>query len=116
MQGYKPPQPRAAYSEDERRAPLRALLADAAPRPLPGPAPGPASDQADQGPGEAGASGGGGGGGGGDGTPVEELSGTQLRDRLVAANPLDHNWIARVNQVPANSLACCQFESRDDTK
>ena len=97
--GYKPPRPRTVYSEDERRAPLRALLADAGPRPLPGPRARPRVDQA-QGPGEAGASGGGGGGGGGDGAPLEELSGTQLRDRLIAANPLDRAWIARVNQVP----------------
>ena len=59
------------YTEDERRAPLRALLAAALP------------DQ--------------------DAAVNEEvaaLSGTQLRDRLIAHNPLDRDWIARTNQVP----------------
>ena len=35
---------------------------------------------------------------------MEELSGTQLRDRLLAHNPLDRDWIARINQVTA--LVC----------
>ncbi|KAK9839195.1 hypothetical protein WJX81_000695 [Elliptochloris bilobata] len=99
-EGSKPPQPRITYTEDERRAPLRALLAEAAPDPMPDPAPGPATDQA-RGAGEAGAGAGGGGGGGSYGAPIEELSGTQLRDRLIAVNPLDRDWIARVNQADA---------------
>ena len=66
-------------------------------------APAVAPDQA-RSPDEASTSGGDGGGGGGEGEPVEELSGTQLRDRLIAHNPLDRKWIARINQV--TGLVC----------
>ncbi len=84
-----------SFTEDERRAPLRTLLAEAPPDQAPA-----ATPTRAHGSGEAGASGGGGGGGGaGAGEPVEELSGTQLRDRLIARDPLDAGWIARVNQV-----------------
>jgi len=79
-----------SFTEDERRAPLRALLAEAPPDAAPAAAPTRA-----HGSGEAGAR----GGGGAAGEPVEELSGTQLRDRLIARDPLDAGWIARVNQV-----------------
>lgn len=30
---------------------------------------------------------------------VAALSSTQLRDRLIAHNPLDKDWIVRINQV-----------------
>jgi len=83
-----------SFTEDERRAPLRALLAEAPPDAAPAAPPTRAHRS-----GEAGASGGGGGGGAAAGEPVEELSGTQLRDRLIARDPLDAGWIARVNQV-----------------
>lgn len=84
-----------AFTEDERRAPLRALLAEA------GSAQARAPEQA-QGPGEGGA-------GASGGEPMEALTGTQLRDRLIAANPLDRDWIARVNQVSAALRMCLRF-------
>lgn len=34
---------------------------------------------------------------------VISLAATQLRDRLIAHNPLDRDWIARVNQVQESS-------------
>ncbi len=61
---------RKTYTEDEKREPLRELLRQALP------------DQ--------------------DASSNEEvasLSGTQLRDRLIAHQPLDTDWIKRVNQV-----------------
>ena len=30
---------------------------------------------------------------------VDRMSGTELRDHLLAIDPLDHLWVARVNQV-----------------
>ena len=72
LQGTKPPKVDSAYSEDERREPFRELLRGALP------------DQ--------------------DASTNEEvasLSGTQLRDRLIAHKPLDRDWIAQVNQVIA---------------
>ncbi len=60
------------YTEDERREPLRQLLKEAMP------------DQ------DAATS-----------AEVADLSGTQLRDRLIAHNPLDKDWIARINEVQA---------------
>ena len=70
VQGTQPPKPKQRWSEDERRAPLRALLAAALPDQD-------AATNAD----------------------VAALSGTALRDRLIAHAPLDRDWIARVNQV-----------------
>ena len=70
MQGTQPPKVAHTYTEDERRAPLRALLAEARP------------DQ------DAGVN-----------EEVAGMSGTQLRDRLIALDPLERGWIARVNQV-----------------
>ena len=32
---------------------------------------------------------------------VDRMSGTELRDHLLAIDPLDHLWVARVNQVRA---------------
>jgi hypothetical protein len=61
---------RRQWSEDERRAPLRALLAEALPD----------QDAATN-------------------AEVAELPGTALRDHLIAHSPLDREWIARVNQV-----------------
>ena len=60
------------YSEDERREPFRQLLREALPD----------QDAATN-------------------EEVASLSGTQLRDRLIAHKPLDRDWIARVNQVTA---------------
>ena len=63
------------YTEDERREPLRELLREALP------------DQ--------------------DASTNEEvasLSGTQLRDRLIAHQPLDTDWIKRTNQVSTDCV------------
>jgi len=39
---------------------------------------------------------------------VDRMSGTELRDHLLAIDPLDHLWVARVNQVIVyNSLCPC---------
>ena len=62
----------SGYSEDERREPFRELLREALPD----------QDAATN-------------------EEVASLSGTQLRDRLIAHKPLDRDWIARVNQVTA---------------
>lgn len=75
---------RRTYTEDERREPLRELLRQALP------------DQ--------------------DASSNEEvasLSGTQLRDRLIAHQPLDTDWIKRINQVSYDALhlqhcVCCR--------
>ena len=72
------------YTEDERREPLRELLRQALP------------DQ--------------------DSSAKEEvasLTGTQLRDRLIAHQPLDTDWIKRVDQVSCDALhlqhrGCCR--------
>ena len=75
MQGKKPPKVKKTYTEDERREPLRDLLCQALP------------DQ--------------------DASTNEEvaaLSGTQLRDRLIAHEPLDTDWIKRVNQASPDYL------------
>ncbi len=75
MQGKKPPKVKKTYTEDERREPLRDLLCQALP------------DQ--------------------DASSNEEvaaLSGTQLRDRLIAHEPLDTDWIKRVNQASPDYL------------
>ena len=72
MQGAKPPEVDSGYSEDERREPFRQLLREALPD----------QDAATN-------------------EEVASLSGTQLRDRLIAHKPLDRDWIARVNQVTA---------------
>ena len=39
---------------------------------------------------------------------VDRMSGTELRDHLLAIDPLDHLWVARVNQVraPPNTSLC----------
>ena len=37
---------------------------------------------------------------------VDRMSGTELRDHLLAIDPLDHLWVARVNQVPAQTPLC----------
>ena len=37
---------------------------------------------------------------------VDRMSGTELRDHLLAIDPLDHEWVARVNQVRVVSLLC----------
>ena len=72
LQGTKPPKVDSEYSEDERREPFRELLREALPD----------QDAATN-------------------EEVASLSGTQLRDRLIAHKPLDRDWIARVNQVIA---------------
>ena len=72
LQGTKPPKVDSGYSEDERREPFRELLREALPD----------QDAATN-------------------EEVASLSGTQLRDRLIAHNPLDRDWIAQVNQVIA---------------
>lgn len=64
---------RVRYTEDERREPLRQLLKEAMPD----------QDAATNG-------------------EVAALSGTELRDRLIAHNPLDKDWIARINEVQDN--------------
>lgn len=66
------------YTEDERREPLRQLLKEALPN----------QDAASN-------------------QEVATLSGTQLRDRLIAHNPLDKDWIARINEVQALCLYFC---------
>lgn len=72
LQGTEPPKVDSGYSEDERREPFRELLREALPD----------QDAATN-------------------EEVASLSGTQLRDRLIAHKPLDRDWIARVNQVTA---------------
>lgn len=37
---------------------------------------------------------------------VDRMSGTELRDHLLAIDPLDHFWVARVNQVPCFPVPC----------
>ena len=70
------------YSEDERREPLRELLREALPE----------QDAATN-------------------EEVAALSGTQLRDRLIAHSPLDTQWIKRVNQarIPPFSAESLSF-------
>ena len=70
LQGKKPPKVKKTFTDDERREPLRELLREALP------------DQ------DASTS-----------EEVASLSGTQLRDRLIAHQPLDTEWIKRINQV-----------------
>lgn len=70
LQGKKLPKVTKVYSEDERREPLRELLREALPE----------QDAATN-------------------EEVAALSGTQLRDRLIAHKPLDTPWIKRVNQA-----------------
>lgn len=72
LQGTTPPKVDSAYSEEERREPFRELLRGALPD----------QDAAIN-------------------EEVASLSGTQLRDRLIAHKPLDRDWIAQVNQVDA---------------
>ena len=70
---------RKTYTEDAKREPLRELLRQALP------------DQ--------------------DASSNEEvasLSGTQLRDRLIAHQPLDTDWIKRVNQVSKDGALTCE--------
>lgn len=71
------------YSEDERREPLRELLREALPE----------QDAATN-------------------EEVAALSGTQLRDRLIAHSPLDTPWIKRVNQArnPASQQSHYHFQ------
>lgn len=75
-QGTKPPKLRRTFTEDDKLAALRGLLKEALP------------DQ------DASVS-----------DEVAALSSTQLRDRLIAHNPLDKDWIVRINQVRALCLA-----------
>ena len=37
---------------------------------------------------------------------VDRMCGTELRDHLLAIDPLDHMWVARVNQVPVHTPLC----------
>ena len=39
---------------------------------------------------------------------VDRMSGTELRDHLLAIDPLDHLWVARVNQVTCFQLQQAQ--------
>lgn len=76
VQGQEPAIPAPKFSEEQRLAPLRSLLAsrlaaDAAAPPLP----------------EA---------------ELLSLSATQLRDRLLALGPLDADWVKRVNAAEAD--------------
>ena len=64
------------YSKDERREPLRELLREALPE----------QDAATN-------------------EEMAALSGTQLRDRLIAHRPLDTPWIKRVNQARISSFS-----------
>lgn len=43
---------------------------------------------------------------------VDRMSGTELRDHLLAIDPLDHLWVARVNQVCASHLSVSLSEGR----
>lgn len=67
-------EPPSKYSEEQRLAPLRALLQQSAGKKAPAAA----------------------GAAGSAGEGVEGLSATQLRDRLLALAPLDKNWVAKV--------------------
>ena len=40
---------------------------------------------------------------------AQHMSGTELRDHLLAIDPLDPLWVARVNQVGRNLLGCACF-------
>jgi hypothetical protein len=76
LQGKTLPKVTKIYSEDERREPLRELLRKALPE----------QDTATN-------------------EEVAALSGTQLRDRLIAYSPLDMQWIKRVNQARITTLS-----------
>jgi len=41
---------------------------------------------------------------------VDRMSGTELRDHLLAIDPLDHLWVARVNQV-TDHIPSCQMHT-----
>lgn len=81
-EGQEPAIPAPKFSEEQRLAPLRSLLAsrlaaDAAAPPLP----------------EA---------------ELLSLSATQLRDRLLALGPLDADWVKRVNAAEADYWRRCE--------
>jgi hypothetical protein len=70
LQGTKPPKLEKTFTDDEKLGALRGLLKEAKP----------GQDAATN-------------------EEVAALSATQLRDRLIALNPLNKDWIARINQV-----------------
>lgn len=76
VQGRQPPKPRELYTVQEQKAPLLDLLVKAEPTRIPAQR-----------------------------SELEAQSGAYLRDLLLAINPLDKDWVVKVNQVRLITLS-----------
>lgn len=83
VQGRQPPKPRELYTLQEQKAPLLDLLVKAEPTRIPAQR-----------------------------SELEAQSGAYLRDLLLAINPLDKDWVVKVNQVGCfPSLRSCRCKA-----